>query len=156
MKIMTPVLLIVFLVAPSLFFGAWGGDNPNGSDNGHLVVTGIGYPPIKAQNAAQARLMARRAAVLDAYRNALAGSGTANGDEKAFYSGLSGFVKGLVIENEEYLEDGGIRILARVPLRDVTVSAKASRSDTDRQGRKPSPVPLKEWYKIIENSVKFE
>jgi hypothetical protein len=156
MKITTPVLLLFFLVVPGLIFSAEVGDSRNHADHDTLVVSGIGYPPIKAQSAAQAHLMARRAAILDAYRNALASPGSGNSDEQTYYTGLSGFVKGMVIEKEEYLGDGGLRILARVPARNITVSSKATRGNPDRQNQRPSPVPLNEWYKIIERSVRFE
>jgi hypothetical protein len=126
------------------------------ADECSLGVTGLGYPPIKAENAAQARLMARRAAIVDAYRNALAGAGNVDADEKTFYAGLSGFVKGLVIENEEYLEDGGVRIHAKVPTGSVSVSSKRIYRDPRRQGPVPSPVPFNDWYKIIERSVRFQ
>jgi hypothetical protein len=121
------------------------------------VVSGIGYPPIKAENAAQARLMARRAAIVDAYRNALAGTGPSNNDEQAFYTGLSGFVRGLTIEREEYLEDGGVRILAKVPGRSAAATSRTPNEVVTEKGRGgPAPVPLNEWYRIIERSVRFE
>jgi hypothetical protein len=152
MKIMTSALLILFLALPSLLSATE--DRETG--NSTLEVSGIGYPPIKAQNVAQARLMARRAAVLDAYRNALAGSGTANGDEKTYYSGLSGFVKGLVIDKEEYLEDGGVRIRGTVPAGNIAVSSGTTGKGTTEKGGTPSQIPLDEWYKIIDRSVRFD
>ncbi|MCL5023426.1 MAG: hypothetical protein M1497_08700, partial [Nitrospirae bacterium] len=124
--------------------------------NGALEVTGIGYPPIKAQNAAQARLMARRAAILDAYRNALAGAEAQGYDERTFYTGLSGFVKGMTVENEEYLGDGGIKIRARVRTGGVLVSPGTQKKKAGVTRNGPSPVPLDKWYAIIKRSVKFE
>jgi len=156
MKITALFLLLVFLVAPPTVFSAEGRDGHSSSGDGTLVVSGIGYPPIKAQSAAQARLMARRAAVLDAYRNALSSSGSGNSDEQAFYTGLSGFVKGMIIEKEEYLEDGGVRILAIVPGRSITVSPGTTGNGVAEKSRAPSQVPLDEWYKIIGRSVRFE
>lgn len=156
MKITVSVFLLALLVFPALTLSAEVGNSRQRADNDAFVVSGIGYPPIKAENAAQARLMARRAAILDAYRNALAGAGTANNDEPTFYTGLSGFVKGLTIEREEYLEDGGVRILAKVPSRSVAVTSRIARKGVTERGHGPSPVPLNEWYKIIERSVRFE
>ncbi len=153
MKVAVSFFLLIFLLAPELSLSAEPGEGRR-ADEDSIVVSGVGYPPIKAENPAQARLMARRAAVLDAYRNALASPEASGGDEKIFYSGLSGFVKGLVIEREEYLEDGGIRIFGSVPRRNV-VLPPAARSGPGPDGGKPSAVPLNEWYRIIERSVKF-
>ena len=157
MKITVPVFLLAVLVFPALLLSAESGSGQSGADNGSPVVSGIGYPPIKAENAVQARLMARRAAVIDAYRNALAGAGSSNNDEQTFYTGLSGFVRGLTIEREEYLEDGGVRILARVPGRNAAVTSRTPREVVTEKGLGgPSSVPLNEWYRIIERSVRFE
>ena len=149
--------LIAVLVLSSLLLSAEFGSGQDRADNDTFVVSGIGYPPIKADNAAQARLMARRAAIVDAYRNALAGAGSSNNDEQTFYTGLSGFVKGLTIVREEYLEDGGVRILAKVSGRNSAVTSRAPREGASEKGRGgPSAVPLNEWYRIIERSVRFE
>ncbi len=153
MRVAAFFFLLVFLAAPEMSFSVESGEGLH-AEGDSIMVSGVGYPPIKAENAAQARLMARRAAVLDAYRNALGRPGTAGGDEKIFYSGLSGFVKGLVIDREEYLEDGGIRIFGRIPRRNIA-PVPAARSGPGPDGGKPSAVPLNEWYKIIERSVKF-
>ena len=157
MKITVPVFLLAVLVFPALLLSAEPGSGQYRADHGTFVVSGIGYPPIKAENAAQARLLARRAAVIEAYRNALAGAGSSNNDDQAFYAGLSGFVRGLTIEREEYMEDGGVRILARVPGRTAAVTSRTPREAVTEKGRGgPSPVPLNEWYRIIERSVRFE
>lgn len=149
--------LIAVLVLSSLLLSAEFGSGQDRADNDTFVVSGIGYPPIKADNAAQARLMARRAAIVDAYRNALAGAGSSNNDEQTFYTGLSGFVRGLTIVREEYLEDGGVRILAKVSGRNAAVTSRAPREGVAEKGRGgPSAVPLNEWYRIIERSVRFE
>jgi len=101
--------------------------------------------------------MARRAAILDAYRNALAAAGSSGSDEPMFFDGLSGFVKGLTIEKEEYLEDGGVRIRAKTSGKSLAVAARPTREGLPEKGRAgPSPVPLNEWYRIIEGSVRFE
>lgn len=156
LKVTTFICLAAFMVAfsPGLSAGAESG---HFSDNDTLTVSGLGYPPIRAENAAQARLMARRAAVLDAYRNAMAGAGGPNADENTFYTGLSGFVKGMIVEREEYLEDGGVRLFAKVPRKNIAVSQKATRrGGAETLKGEPSPVPLEQWYRIIERSVRFE
>ncbi len=147
--------MLALLVFPVLPLSAEVGNSRHRADNDAFVVSGLGYPPIKAENAAQARLMARRAAILDAYRNALAGAGSTNNDEPTFYIGLSGFVKGLTIEREEYLKDGGIRILARVSAGNIAASSRTSAGNRKERGG-PSKVTLDEWYKIIESLVKID
>ena len=150
-------VVLFFLIASAFLFlaeGRCGQDNDNA-----LIVYGLGYPPIRAQSLAQARLMARRAAIIDAYRNALAETGVENYSEDALYTGLSGFVKELTITNEEYLEDGGIRITARVPLQNVKVSSAGIERASKQPGwtgREPIRITLERWYKIIKQSVRIE
>lgn len=130
-----------------------------------ITVYGIGYPPVKAQNKAQALLMAKRAALLDAYRKALVDQGddyTGPKDEERFYRGLSGFIKGLTIVNEEYLNDGGVKIEATVPKKDVYLYSKGKlpKGLTPKTGparvEGPAKVTMEEWYQIIEKMVNFE
>ena len=130
-----------------------------------ITVYGIGYPPVKAQNKAQALLMAKRAAVLDAYRKALAGQedyAGPQGEGEGFYRGLSGFVKGLTIITEEYLQDGGVKIEATVSKKSMSLFKKEKQAypDTPKIGPGrvggPSRVSIEEWYAIIEKMVQFE
>jgi hypothetical protein len=126
-----------------------------------VSVQGIGYPPIRAESTAQAHLMAKRAAVVNAYRNAVAaGTSSGNGSDVT-YQELSGFVGGLTIVKEEYLKDGGIRITAKVPKKNVVVSSvsgtEVRRSEGPREEfRGPERVSLDEWYKIINNLVRID
>lgn len=119
------------------------------------TVQGIGYPPIRAESAAQAHLMAKRAAVVDAYRNAVAGRTARGQGPDLQYEELSGFVSGMTIVQEEYLKDGGIRITAKIPTGNIRSSAgpEMKRSGS-RQG--PQAVTLDEWYSIISNLVRYE
>jgi hypothetical protein len=130
-----------------------------------ITVYGLGYPPVKAQNKAQALLMAKRAAMLDAYRRALAGQADYAGpheEGEGFYRGLSGFVKDLTITTEEYLEDGGVKIEATVPKKSISLFSKEKygKKETPSTGPTriggPSSVSVEEWYKIIEKMVQFE
>ena len=114
--------MLFLLVTPaSVMSDDAGSDRHYKTDS--VVVNGTGYPPIKAQDPAQARLMARRAAILDAYRNALAGADTKETGEPDFYSHLEGFVSGITIIDEEYLIDGGLRIRAQVPEKYIYASS---------------------------------
>ncbi|MBA4395238.1 MAG: hypothetical protein C0407_16935 [Desulfobacca sp.] len=143
-----------------IFFAAvwavWASDS-------QISVSGIGYPPVKAQNKAQALLLAKRAAMLDAYRKALLGQNARPYEEdEHFYRGLSGFVKGLTITQEEYLNDGGVRIEATVSKKDISSFDREKQLKKKRPEKRPvtvegpSVVTIDEWYKIIEKMVDFE
>lgn len=137
-----------------------------------LTVYGVGYPPVKVQNKTQALLMAKRAAIMDAYRNALTSREDFNrsDNEEIFYRRLSGFIRGLTITREEYLNDGGIKIEATVSSKDLFLRKKEKTGKTISVGtnfdpvRKekpavkegPAKVTVEEWYKIIEKMVQFE
>lgn len=153
------------LVAAFCFFVAGAACVADEAADDMISVRGVGYPPIRAESSAQAHLMAKRAAVVNAYRNALAGSSQAASGSDVTYQELSGFVSGLSVVEEEYLKDGGIRITARVPKKNIVVSA-GSRTELRRpeggaEGpgevlRGPEKVSLDEWYKIINSLVKIE
>ena len=130
------------------------------TDSESIVVYGIGYPPIKAESKAQALLMARRAATLDAYRNALkisSDEASENRDDKSFYENFSGFMKDMKIISEEYVNDGGVIIKARISAHDIFLLRNDKKKGDDipeRQGG-PHGVTIEEWYKIISGMVKF-
>lgn len=135
------------------------------ASDSRITVHGTGYPPVKAQNKAQALLMAKRAAVLDAYRRALSGQEDYAGpheEGESFYRGLSGFVKGLTITHEEYLNDGGVKIEASVLKKDIALfdKEKHPKRKMPKTGparvEGPRTVTVEEWYKIIEKMVNFE
>jgi hypothetical protein len=130
-----------------------------------ISVQGTGYPPIRAESPAQAHLMAKRAAVVNAYRNAVAAGTSAGNGSDVTWQELSGFVSGLTVVEEEYLKDGGIRITARVPRKNIAASSKSRtdlrRTEVPREGfsekvRGPERVSLDEWYKIINNLVRMD
>lgn len=126
-----------------------------------VSVQGIGYPPIRAESPAQAHLMAKRAAIVNAYRNALSAKTASGNGGDVTYQELSGFVSGLTIVEEEYLKDGGIRITAKVPKKNIAVSS-GRRTEVGTEGRRaersggPERVSLDEWYKIIDNLVRID
>ncbi len=126
-----------------------------------ITVQGTGYPPIRAESAAQAHLMAKRAALVHAYRNALSPSSPSpapsSGDAAdVTYQELSGFVRGVTIVNEEYLGDGGIRITAKVPKKNITVSTVRTEINKSGGSAGPQRVSRDEWYSIISNLVKID
>jgi hypothetical protein len=89
-------------------------------------ATGQGAPDLKAQNPAQARLGAERAALADAFRNLLAQvkgvsvDGTKKmGDlmeKDEIRTRVEGIVKGYKIVNKRYFSDSGVEVEIEVPL----------------------------------------
>ncbi len=127
--------------------------------NQSQLVQGIGYPPVKAKSKTQALLMARRAALLDAYRNTVGGQeeGREAFPERDAYQGFSAFVRGIELVDEALLADGGVQVTVRVSsgnLREVTSSKGPGRKPEAYAG--PRRISEKEWYGIIERMVRFE
>lgn len=89
-------------------------------------ATGQGAPDLKAQNPAQARLGAERAALADAFRNLLAQvkgvsvDGTRKvGDlmeKDEIRTRVEGLVRGYKITNKRYFSDSGVEVEIEVPL----------------------------------------
>jgi hypothetical protein len=117
---------------------------PKGSVNwqGQVVkATGAGAPDLKAASAAQARLGAERAALLDAFRNLLAQvKGVAvDGTRKVgdlvekdeVRARVEGVVRGYKIVNKRYFSDNGVEVEVEVPLAALT----------DVVDPDPTPVP---------------
>jgi hypothetical protein len=100
---------------------------PGVSWSGQVVrATGAGAPDLKAQNPAQARLGAERAALADALRNLLAQvkgvsvDGTRKmGDlmeKDEIRTRVEGLVRGYKIVNKRYFSDSGVEVEIEVPL----------------------------------------
>jgi hypothetical protein len=129
-----------------------------------FTVTGIGYPPIRAVNEAQALIMARRAAMLDAYAHALYENVAFEAPESdtRFYRDFSGFIQGMAVTEESYLSDGAVKVVLRrkktSPLPDKHSSyLKPQLKEVDQvEGfRAPRPISRDEWSHIIEKIVIF-
>jgi len=92
-----------------------------------IRATGGGAPPAQAVNPAQARLMAERAAKLDAYRNLLEQAYGVNISAKStvrnfitqndvIRSRVEAYVRGARVVDTRHLEDGGVEIEMEVTL----------------------------------------
>lgn len=109
---------------------------------GKLTVIGTGRAPATAQHPAQARLMAERAAVIDAYGTAarlLSGAipRTVSGQE-----GYSVFFRGGRIAQSEVMPDGSVRVHLEIPLSpEVAAEVKGTPPMLDdsrlQEGEKP-------------------
>jgi len=93
---------------------------------GKIRATGVGSSPPNAENAAQARAMAQRAAIADAQRNLLRtiaqikiDGGRSVGTimrNKNVAERIQGFVKGYTVVSEREMEGGRIEIVLELPL----------------------------------------
>lgn len=91
-----------------------------------IRATGAGAPDMKASSAAQARLGAERAALLDAFRNLLSQvkgvqvDGTRKMDDvmqaNEVRARVEGVIKGYKITNKRYFSDNGVEVDVEVPV----------------------------------------
>lgn len=103
---------------------------PKGSINwskGIVTAIGSGVPPSGAGNMAQARLLAERAAVSDARRNLLeivgevrvdaaTTVGTLMAKRDIVVTKVNGIVKGSVVTERRYLDDGSVEVTVEMPI----------------------------------------
>ncbi len=103
---------------------------PKGSINwskGIVTAIGSGVPPSGAGNMAQARLLAERAAVSDARRNlleivgevrvdAVSTVGTLMAKRDIVVTKVNGIVKGSIVTERRYLDDGGVEVTVEMPV----------------------------------------
>lgn len=92
-----------------------------------IFAKGFGRPPKEAKGIAQAKILAKRAAMVDGYRNLLAvieqlrisqeeGIGDLIRKNRIPSIMLEGFIIGAVIEKEHYFEDGSCELILSLPL----------------------------------------
>ena len=129
-KIVSMVMMLaiaVFSTAP--VFAAGGVDWNNSS----ITVLGAGVAPMNAYNAAQARMMARRAAVVDAYRQLAETIKGVNVDSETTVQSMmtlddttktkvSAFIQGARIVSEQVIPDGGYEVTMTVSMFGVSNS----------------------------------
>lgn len=117
------VVLMIMAMASTVFAGSGSVD----WDKGYIDVIGLGVPPSNATSPAQAAVMARRAAVVDAYRNvseciagiALTSETTVRDamvESDIIKTKVSAFIKGAKIINEQKAPDGTYQVTMRIPL----------------------------------------
>lgn len=128
-KLCSCLFAALFILTSSVSFAA-GGEN---WDNGTIVATGMGVAPANAVNVAQARAMARRAAIVDAYRQM---AETISGVNVTSESTVENFItqsdvtrtkvnamiKGAKVIKEEMTKDGAYEVTMSVPMFGVTGS----------------------------------
>jgi hypothetical protein len=122
---------------------------------GEVYATGIGAPPAQAVNAAQARAMAERAAVVVAYRNLLEIVKGVRVDSETMVENfmtksdiirtrVDGIVKGARIVKTQYLSDGSVEVSVAMPLKgalmDTLVPENFGKPAT-QQSLKSTPMP---------------
>src|SRR5512142_3042324 len=117
--------------------------------SGEVYATGIGAPPAKAANAAQARAMAERAAFVVALRNLLETVKGVRVDSETLVENfmvksdvvrtrVDGIVKGARAVKTSYMSDGSVEIQVAMPLKGALMDALVP----DSFGRPPTmPAP---------------
>jgi hypothetical protein len=114
--------------------------------DGDIVATGFGAPPTGAANKAQARLMTKQAAKLDAMRRLteqlegveIDSATTVKNfvtEDDEIRSRVQGFIRGAEVVSEEELDDGSWEVKMRMSLRPLARVIKPAR----RTSRRPAP-----------------
>lgn len=122
-------MVAVLMLSSLSAFAAEGVDWTNGS----ITVTGSGVAPANARSATQARLMARRAAVVDAYRQLAETVKGVNVDSETTIQNMmvvdditktkvSAFIQGARIVSEQVIPDGGYEVTMTVSMFGVSNS----------------------------------
>ena len=125
MTAMVAVLMLSSLSAVAAEGVDWG--------NSSITVTGSGVAPANARSAAQARMMARRAAVVDAYRQLAEAVKGVNVDSETTVQNMmvvddttktkvSAFIQGAKILSEQVTSDGGYEVTMTVSMFGVSNS----------------------------------
>lgn len=87
-------------------------DQANGQPAATIMATGRGRAPARAMTEAQLRLMAKRAAMVEAYKNlAMAiGQGRSSVEGGTGSESVSGFLKGVRLKETRYYADGDVEV----------------------------------------------
>ena len=126
---MLTAMIAVLMLSSLSVFAAEGVDWGNST----ITVTGSGIAPANARSAAQARMMARRAAVVDAYRQLAEAIKGVNVDSETTVQNMmvvddttktkvSAFIQGAKILSEQVTADGGYEVTMTVSMFGVSNS----------------------------------
>lgn len=122
--------------------------------SGEVYATGIGAPPARPANAAQARAMAVRAAQVVAYRNLLEVVKGVQVDSETVVENfmtksdiirtrVDGIVKGARIVKTDYMSDGSVEVIVAMPMQgafmDVIVPPSFGGKSVPPPAMKPAP-----------------
>ena len=163
---------IFMLVTAVLIFGATSAvafaEGPYRLDEGAglLTVIGNGRPPAEVQHPAQARLLAERAAITDAYGAAARLLSAAIPQAVSGQEGYSAFFRGGRVKRSDLAPDGSVRVELEIPVspelaervrevmreRDVVESQEVERTGISHEEfvarhrvRGPRVITLREW-----------
>jgi hypothetical protein len=160
-------IVIIVLVSSAKIAPASAGD-PYRLDEtaGVLTVIGVGRPPAQVQHQAQARLLAERAAITNAYGTAASVLSEAIPQAVSEQEGYSVFLRGGRIARSDLMPDGSVRVELQIPIspeltalvKEVMRGRRAVESQAaERAGivhqefvarhsiRGPKAIPLQEW-----------
>ena len=123
-------------------------------DNAVITAQGTGVPPANAYNSVQARMMARRAAIVDAYRQLAEQIKGVNVDADTTVENMmvtsdvvkthvSALVQGARITDEKVLPEGGYQVTMQVSVFGVSNSlASAVYDNSSRRVQESYPAPV--------------
>lgn len=123
-----------------------------------VETQGVGYPPIRCHSQAQILLLARRAAVLDAYRNALQMTVPKRPSQErvdALDDIVDGKIRSSTLLTEEYLDDGGVQVRVRVLVASPQSSGTKQEISSRSGPRTPKAVTLQEWQATVHRMVQI-
>lgn len=162
MKSFSLFAVVLLCLSPCLLFAANGNDLierlPSGTINwsiGLITATGSGAPPSSVSNPAQARLMAKRAAILDARRNLLETVKGVTVDAQTTVQNfmttsdivvtkVSGVVKLSRVINTRYMSDGAVEVTVEMDLRGDLLKLMLEETGDQKKAFIPAVIPRKE------------
>jgi len=134
-----PIVLVICAYLPT---ASAGGSSWVDERSGSLTVVGIGRPPVTAQHPAQARLMAERAAIVDAY--AIAARVLSGAIPQAVSGGEehSVFFRGGRVVQSDVMPDGSVKVFLEIPLNpELAARVKGAAPTLDESRRQEGARP---------------
>lgn len=133
------IVMIIFsntLNAKEIFCSTWW-------ENEVVMSSGYGIAPSQSQNLGQSKMISRRLAVMDGYRNLakLVAEIHITADEKIVTEKIDAVIRGASILSEEYDESGNCSVILSVPVYGVTNSL--AKAVFQRVEKKDFPSPSK-------------